>query len=815
METLLQDVRFGARTLLRNPAFAFVAVVTLALGVGANAAIFSVVNGVLLRPLPWGEPDRVVTIWSRWTAFDKTWVSDGEVNDYRREAKTLAAVGAWDEGAVNLTGDGNPERIASGTVTANLFSVLGVQPVRGRAFTPQEDVPNGPRVAIIGYGLWQRRYAGDPGIVGRSVPIDGESYQVVGIMPKDFVLPTDFQSPTPTAIWLPARWDGASADHGNHGYYAAARLADGVTVEQASEELHAITQRWIERGLYPKPMQYDALVLPLRADVLGTVRRAVWLLFGAVGFLLLIACANVANLLLARGEARQREIAARVALGAGRLRILRQLVTEGAVLAAAGAAVGLLLAFSMLRLISWWNPGNIPRLEHAAVDARVLLFTLALTLLTTFVFSLAPAVRLLRSDLTDAIKQGSANATVGSARQRFRSALIVAQMALAVMLLVGAGLMIRTLWSLQHIDLGFNPTGVLTMRLSLPRASYATDADVSGFYTRLVEEVKTVPGVSEAGAARVLPLASTIGDFGLRVDGYVPPPGTNAKGDWQIVTPGYIEAMGEQIARGRTLLASDTATSQLVGLINEEMARKYWAGRDAVGGRFRIGSSAMRPWITVVGIVKSVRHNGVAGVVKEKFYIPHTQWAASVGSANNMRAMTLVVRTSGRPAVLSAPVRAAIARLDPALPVADVRSMDDVVSSAMSTPRFTGLLLGAFALLALILSAVGIYGLLSFLVSRRTREIGIRVAIGADRGRVLALVLRNAAVLAVSGAIAGTVGALALTRLLQKLLHGVTPHDPATLAASAAALIAVALAASAVPAWRASRVNPVVALRSD
>jgi putative ABC transport system permease protein len=388
-------------------------------------------------------------------------------------------------------------------------------------------------------------------------------------------------------------------------------------------------------------------------------------------------------------------------------------------------------------------------------------------------------------------------------------------MALAVMLLVGAGLMIRTLWSLQHIDLGFNPTGVLTMRLSLPRASYATDADVSGFYTRLVEEVKTVPGVSEAGAARVLPLASTIGDFGLRVDGYVPPPGTNAKGDWQIVTPGYIEAMGEQIARGRTLLASDTATSQLVGLINEEMARKYWAGRDAVGGRFRIGSSAMRPWITVVGIVKSVRHNGVAGVVKEKFYIPHTQWAASVGSANNMRAMTLVVRTSGRPAVLSAPVRAAIARLDPALPVADVRSMDDVVSSAMSTPRFTGLLLGAFALLALILSAVGIYGLLSFLVSRRTREIGIRVAIGADRGRVLALVLRNAAVLAVSGAIAGTVGALALTRLLQKLLHGVTPHDPATLAASAAALIAVALAASAVPAWRASRVNPVVALRSD
>jgi putative ABC transport system permease protein len=814
MESFFQDLRFGLRTLVRNPAFSIVAVLTLTLGVGANAAIFSVVNAVLLQPLPWGNPDRVVTVWSRWTAFEKTWVSDGEVNDFRRESRTLSAIGAWDERAVNVTGDGEPERLAAGGVTANLFSVLGVQPVLGRLFSTAEDAPNGPRVAILGHGLWQRRYAADPAIVGRSILIDGQSYEVVGVMPAGFVLPTDYQNPMPTTLWVPAQWDAASTDHGSHGLYAAARLADGATVEQARDEVHAIAQRWIDRGLYPRQMQFDSLVVPLKADVLGSVRRAVWLLFGAVCFLLLIACANVANLLLARGEARHREMAARVALGASRGRLLRQLLTEGGALAAISAVTGLLLAGGTLRLIAWWNPAGIPRLEQATVDGRVLLFTAGAALLTTIVFSLAPAARLFRTDLTDAIKQGSANATVGAGRQRFRSALIVTQMALAVVLLVGAGLMLRTLWSLQHIDLGFNPSGVLTMSVSLPRASY-DDAHVVDFYGRLVDQVKAVPGVTNAGTARSLPLASTIGDFGLRVDGYVPPPGTNAKGDWQIVTAGYIEAMDEQIVRGRTILPSDTPTSQLVALINEEMARKYWPGREALGGRFRIGGAANRPWVTVVGIVKSVRHNGIAGVVKEKFYIPHTQWAVSVGSTNNIRSMTLVVRTAGDPSALTPSIRGIVHGLDPAIPIANVRTMDDVVSGALSTPRFTGLLLGAFAGLALVLSAVGIYGLLSFLVSRRTREIGIRVAIGADRRRVLTMVMKSAAALALTGVAIGMVAALVLARLLATLLHGVTPQDPLTLGAAAAALTAVALAASAVPAWRATLVNPVVALKSE
>jgi len=813
METFFQDLRFGARTLARHAGFAAVAVLTLGLGVGANAAIFSVVNAVLLRPLPWSDPDRTVMIWSRWSAFDKTWVADGEVNDYRRGASTLTDVAAWADGQVNLTGDGEPERVAAGSVTANLFSTLGVSPIRGRVFTAAEDVEGGPRVVLIGYGLWQRRYAGDPAIVGRSIQINGETYQVIGVMPPEFVLPTDFQNPTATSLWMPAQWDSASTNHGSHGYYAAARLKDRATLAQAQDEMHRIAQAMTQQGLYPKQMQFDVVVVPLREEVVGGVRRVIWLLLGAVGFLLLIACANVANLLLARAEARQREIAVRSALGAGRLRVARQLFTESLLLASISAAAGLLMAWVGVRLLAWWNPASIPRVAGATLDGRVLLFTALIALGTTLVFGLAPLVRLLRADLTDAMKEGSANSTVSGARQRFRNALVIVELALAVVLLVGAGLMLRTLWSLQHIDLGFNPSGVLTMRISLPEASYRQPEQVVDFYSRLLARVRELPGVAAAGAARALPLGSTIGDFGLVIDGYVPSPGTQAKGDWQIVSPGYLETMGEQVLRGRTISDADKSDSQLVALVNEEMVRRYWTGRDPIGGRLRIGMRADRPWVTIIGVVKDVRHNGVAGVVKEKFYVPHAQWHKSVG--NPIRAMTLVVKTATAPSTLTSSVRGAIRQLDPNLPVADVRPMTEVVGAALSTPRFTSALLSMFAILALTLSAVGIYGVLSYVVSRRTREIGIRVAIGADRGRVLRMVLASGLGLAMIGVVTGLVAALALTRLLSGLLHGVTAEDPATFAAVAAALVSVALAASLAPAWRATRVDPVVALKSE
>jgi putative ABC transport system permease protein len=813
MESFLQDVRFGLRTLTKNPGFAYIAILTLALGVGANAAIFSIVNAVLLRPLPWSEPDRAVMIWSRWTAFDKTWVSDGEVNGYRQQSRTLADVGSWADGQVNLTGDGEPERVAAGFVTANLFSVLGSSPVKGRVFLPQEDVPKGPNVVILGYGLWARRYAADPSMIGRTIQINGAPYQVVGIMPAGFALPTDFQDPAPSALWLPVQWNAASTDHGSHGYYAAARLKPGVTIEQARDDLHRLAEAWTQQGRYPPQMQFDTVTLSLRDEVVGGVRRTLWLLFGAVGFLLLIACANVANLLLARAEARQREMAVRTALGAGAWRVVRQLLTESLVLASISAIAGVLLAIIGVRALAAWNPSSIPRVAGATVDWRVLVFTTGLALITTVIFSLAPAARMLRVDLTDSMKEGGANATTGGGRRRFRDALVVAEMALAVVLLIGAGLMLRTLWSLQRIDLGFNPSSVLTMKVALPQASYPQPEQVVAFYARLMERIRAVPGVLAAGAARSLPLDSTIGDFGLRIDGYVPPPGTNAKGDWQIATDGYLQAMGERIVRGRGIESTDTSDSQLVGLVNEEMARRYWPGRDPIGGRFRIGGGGDRPWVTVVGIVGDVRHNGITSVVKEKFYVPHTQWHRSLGNA--VRSMTLVLRTNGNPAALAAPVRSAIGEMDPNLPVAEVRSMDDVVGSALSTPTFMSVLLSIFAALALSLSAIGIYGVLSYVVSRRTREIGIRVAIGAGRARVLRMVLGGGVSLALVGIGAGLILAFAVTRLLRGLLHGVTPADPSTFAVVAIALTGVAALASLVPAWRASRVDPVVALKSE
>jgi predicted permease len=753
-------------------------------------------------------------IWSRWTSFDKTWVAEGEVLDYRRRANTLADVAAWAEGQANLTGDGEPERVSAASVTANVFSTLGVSPIIGRTFTVQEDLPNGPEVLVLSHALWTRRYAADPGLVGRTIQVNGRPHLVLGVMPPDFVLPTDFHNPEPSQLWTPVRLDPASTDHGNHGYYAAARLKAGSSVRAASDELHGIARAMTREGLYPEQMQFDTVVLSLTDEVVGGVRRAIWLLFGAVAFLLLIACANVANLLLARAEGRQREIAIRAALGAGGARVVRQLLTESLVLAAIAAAVGLALAFAGVRFLAWWNPADIPRVANVTLDLRVLAFTAIVAFATSVLFSLAPAIRAIRVDLNDSLKDGSQSASSGVGRQRFRNSLVVLEMALAVVLLVGAGLMLRSLWSLQRVQLGFDPSNVLTMRLSAPQATYETPEQVVQFYERLLDRVRQVPGVRVAGAVRSLPLGSTIGDFGVRVEGYVPPPGANAKGDWQIATDGYLEAIGERLIRGRSFQASDTATSQLVALINEEMGRRYWPGQDPVGRRFKIGGGdANRPWITVVGIVGDVRHNGITDVVKEKFYVPHRQWHVSLGNA--IRSMTLVIKTAQDPAAIAGAVRQQVRAIDPNMPVAEIRTMSDVVDATLSTPRFTGVLLGTFAALALILSAIGIYGVLSYLVSRRAREIGIRVAIGASRAEIVRLVLRNGVSLALAGVAVGVAGAAWAAELMRGLLHDVRPGDPLTFIAVGVLLSLVAALASFVPAWRAAQVDPVIVLKGE
>ncbi len=808
-----QDLRFGARLLARHPGFTAVAVITLALGIGANAAIFSVVNAVLLRPLPWADPARAVMIWSKWTAFDKTWVATGEVVDYRRRARTLREVAAWGEGQVNLTGSGDPERVAAASVTANTFSVLGVSPAIGRVFSSTEDLPKGPNVVVLGYALWSRRYSADPSIVGRSIQIDGRPYEVVGIMPAGFLLPTDYQNPQPSQLWVPQQLDPTSMDHGSHGLFAAARLQQGATVAQAAEELHGIAQAMTREGLYPAAMRFDTVTLSLEEEVVGGVRRSIWLLFGAVGFLLLIACANVANLLLARAEARQREIAVRAALGAGGRRMVRQLLTESLLLTSLSAIVGLALAGAGVRLLAWWNPASIPRIAGVTVDLRVAVFTIAMALVTSVIFGLAPALRALRAGLVESLKDGSQSASSGSARQRFRNTLVVLEMALAVVLLVGAGLMLRSLWALQSTPLGLQPSNVLTMRVALPAESYRSPEEVVGFYQRLMERVKQLPGVASAGAARSLPLGSTIGDYGLTVEGFVPPPGTRPKGDWQIVTDGYLDAMGERVVRGRGFTPADTSEGMLVALVNEELVRRYFPGRDAIGGRMQIGGGGPRPWVTIVGIVGNVRHNGLTDPVKEKFYIPHTQWHKSTGNA--IRGMNLVIKSASSPSALTSPVRDAIRALDPNLPIADVRTMEEVVNATLSTPRFTGVLLGMFALLAVVLSAIGIYGVLSYLVSRRTREIGIRMAIGAGRAQVLRMVLGSGLSLSLTGAGIGLVLAVGVGRLMRSVLHDVAPNDPATFLFVAVTLPGIALLASAVPAWRATRVDPIVALKTE
>ena len=815
-DALRQDVTGAIRGLIKSPGFAAASLITLALGIGATSAIFSVVKAVLMTPLPYAAPERTVQLFTRWTAFEKTWLADQEVIEFRQMSKTMTAIAAWTAAQQNLTGDGDPLRVGVGFVTANLFDVLGVRPLLGRVMTAEEDVPNGGQVAVLGYPLWQSRYGGDASVVGRTVMINDVPVQVIGVMPEGFRLPTDFNEDAaePTQMWRPMQWDLTQLSR-NHGFYGVATLAPGQTAATATAELQAICARLTEQGAYPPQMQFSAFAVPLDEEIRGGVRPAMWLLIGAVGFLLLIACANVANLLLVRGDARLREMAVRTAVGAAPDRLVRQLLTESVVLAVMGAVLGLLLAAAGLRMLIAIDPTSLPPLAPVRLDWVVVAFTLALGVTTTMVFGLAPALRTLHVNLVESLREGG-QATVGGHRQRLRSALVVAEMMLAVVLVIGAGLMVRSLSALGRIDLGFNPDRVLTLRVSVPQTRYDTPEKVVDFYRTLNERVRALPGVQSAGFMRVLPLATTIGDFGLDVEGFEETPGNNAKGDWQIVSDGAFEAMGARLLRGRWFNANDTQQSQAVAVINETMARTYWKNpEEAIGGHIKLGGAdPKRPWVTVVGMVADERHNGVTGIVKEKFYIPHSQWHVAL-NGGPIRGGFLVVRTSGDPMSLASPVRSAVRALDGNIPVSNVRPMADVVSTALATPRLTGFLLGTFAAIALTLAAVGIYGVLSYLVARRTHEIGIRLAVGANRTQVLGMVLRQALTLAGIGIAAGIAAALLLTQLMQSLLYQVRPADPLTFVAVAAALIVVALLAGALPAYRATRVSPVIALRTE
>jgi predicted permease len=807
-----RDTQLAVRRLRRDPSFTTAAVLTLALGIGATTAIVSVARVALASPLPYAEPDRRVMLFSRWTAFQKTSVADQEVWDYRATARTLAAVAAWYPVQQNLTGSGRPARLTVGAVTANTFDVLGSAPALGRTFAADEDRPGGPPVAILGDALWRRTFNADPAVIGRKIVLDDVAVQVVGVMPPGFRLPSDFTEDVadPTEAWRPAQIDETRLSR-SHGYHAAALLAPGATAESATQELHEITRRLTEQGAYRPTMQFTAFAVSFDDEIRGPLRPIVWLLTGGVICLLLIACANVGNLLLVRGEARQRELALRAALGASSRRLLRELLIEGLALAAIGAAAALPLAFGALRVVRAMHPVSLEALGPLALDWRMLVATLSMAAATTVLFGLAPLMghdgvsRLLRSSGT--------NATSAPSRARLRRGLVLIEIGIATILLVGAGLTIRSLDAMRRVDLGFNPDHVLTIRIALPQKRYATPEQVVAFYSRVAEDARRVAGIRAAGVVRLLPLASTIGDWGLDIDGFDETAG-NAKGDWQIVTDGAFEALGTRLRRGRWFTASDGTNSEPVAVVNETLARTYWRdAADAVGGRLRIGR-ADRPWIRVVGIVADERHNGVTAAVKEKFYIPHSQWHVVTGG-NVVRTAYLVVRTDQDPMRFAAALERLVQQIDPDLPVGTPRAMTDIVTSSLGAPRLTGFILGGFAAIALMLAAVGIYGVLAYVVSRRTREIGIRLALGSEPGRVVRLVVGQGMWLACGGILWGIVAALALTRLIRSLLYQVEPTDPSTFGTVALVLLVVAFLASAMPAVRASRLSPLFALKTE
>jgi predicted permease len=754
-------------------------------------------------------------VWSRWVGFDKTWVGEGELLEYRRSIRSFSQVAAWSSDQANLTGDDEPVRVGLAQVTPNVFSTLGVRPLLGRPFAEEEAAPpEGAPVALLSHGLWQRRYGSDPAIVGRKILVDGVPREVVGVAPPGFRLPTDYgeDAAEPADLYLPLPVNAVNPDRDSHGWYAAAELRPGATAAQANAELRALALGWEKDGLIPTAARFRPFALSVKDEITGPVRPALMLLGAATGLLLLITCSNVAGLLLARAEVRQREMAVRASLGASGLRLALQLLAEGALLAVPGLLLGLGLAAGFTRLLGASGLLVVPRAAEVHLDLRVVAVAMGLSAATTLLFTLAPALRLFDRNLAATVREGG-QFTGGPGATRLRSGLVVAEIALSVVLLLGAGLLLQSLHALTRIDLGFRPEGALTMRLSLPQVGYEEPEQVTALFARLLERVRALPGVSHAGVIRSLPLGAQIGDMGLTIEGYAPPPGTHAKGDWQVASDGALEALGERLVRGRLFTAADAADGQPVALVNETLARTYWPGEDALGKRLRHGSDPKRPWVTVVGIVGDVRHNGLRAPIKEKFYRPHTQFHLSNGWSP--RSMTLVVRGPGDPRTLLAPVRDLVRELDPALPLAAVRPLTEVVGDALATARLAGTLVSLFAGLALVLAAVGLFGVLAWVVSRRMREIGVRLALGAPPGTVRGMVLRQGLRLTGFGLVAGGLLAAASARLLEGLLVGVQAHDPLTAGAALLLLLATAFLAADLPARRAARVDPAKALRTS
>jgi predicted permease len=815
MKALLQDLRYACRLLFRSPGFTLLAALTLALGIGANAAIFSVASSVLLKPLPYKDSGRLMIVYSQFPSmgFDRFWVDPMEFTEYGRWNRSFESLGAYVTSEVNVSGRDEPVRANAAYATAGLFTALGVRPERGHYYTPPEDLPNAEKTVVLSDGLWRRAFGADPGILGRRIKVDGADRTVIGVMPAGFTI-----GDQRIEAWVPLALDPAKpGNHGNHYLYLVGRLKPDVSLTQARLEMNSLLARWkqeIPNSHTPDAERHRLVIQPLLDDLVGSIRPKIQLLMGAVGLVLLIACVNVANLLLARAEARQKEIAIRTALGAARSRLVRQLLTESVVLALLGGALGLLLGWVGVKAIVAANLESIPRVDEIGLDGRSLLFTLGVSLLAGLLFGLAPALHSRAGAFFAVLKEGGQRTTAGSGRQWLRRGLVVAEVAFAAMLVIGGGLLIRSFWLLQKVDPGFDPQGVLSLEVSLPKAAYGKPEQALGFYQRLLERLSHLPGVESAAAMSGLPPNRPVNANDMVFES-IPrtPDGPIQNADyWQFVTRDYFRTMGIRLIEGRAFGPTDARGTGGVVLINQTMAKLFWPNRSPIGDRIKAPSDKA-PWLTIVGVVADVKQGGLDHKTGTEVYFLADQAQESVGGT--ALTMYVVMRTPRDPMSLAAAARSEIRRLDPSLPVSSVEPMTRVVYESVAQPRFIAFLVLIFAVVALSLAAIGTYGVLAYMVELRTREIGVRMALGAQAGQVLQMILSQGAWLVGSGLLLGVIGALALRRVLASVLFGVAPTDPAIFATVLLVLSVVGLLACYLPAHRATRVDPLVALRQE